>query len=72
MPPDLQADSQAVSARFSPSSKKSNRRGKAKIGKKAVTVLKNWLAENFQDPYPSFQEKIRLSKEAGITVKQVV
>jgi hypothetical protein len=34
-------------------------------------ILKNWLTEHFQDPYPSHSEKIRLAGETGITVKQV-
>jgi len=51
--------------------KKSKRRGKSKIPKKAITVLKNWLTEHFNDPYPSHSEKMNLATEAGITSKQV-
>jgi len=51
--------------------KKSKRRGKSKIPKKAITVLKNWLTEHFNDPYPSHSEKLNLANEAGITPKQV-
>jgi len=50
---------------------KKGRKGKTKISKKALTTLKNWLTEHFQDPYPSPAEKIRLANEAGITLKQV-
>jgi len=50
---------------------KKGRKGKTKIPKKALTTLKNWLTEHFQDPYPSPAEKIRLANEAGITLKQV-
>ena len=50
---------------------KKPKKGKTKIPKKALTVLKNWLTEHFQDPYPSHEEKIRLAEEAGITFKQV-
>ena len=56
----------------STSAKKCNRKGKTKIPKQALLVLKNWLTQNFSDPYPSFQEKVRLSKEASITLKQVM
>lgn len=51
--------------------KKKGKRGKTKIPKSALTTLKNWLTEHFQDPYPSHAEKIRLANEAGITLKQV-
>jgi hypothetical protein len=47
------------------------KKGKTKIPKKALTVLKNWLTEHFQDPYPSHAEKLRLATEAGISFKQV-
>jgi len=50
---------------------KKAKKGKTKIPKKALTVLKNWLTDHFQDPYPSHEEKIRLADEAGITFKQV-
>jgi len=45
--------------------------GKTKIPRKALTVLKNWLTEHYQDPYPSWSEKMKLAEEAGISVKQV-
>jgi len=47
------------------------KKGKTKIPKKALTILKNWLTEHFQDPYPSHTEKLALAKEAGINFKQV-
>jgi hypothetical protein len=50
---------------------KKPKKGKTKIPKKALTILKNWLTEHFQDPYPSHEEKLRLAEEAGVTFKQV-
>jgi len=50
---------------------KKYRKGKTKIPKKALLILKNWLTEHFNDPYPNFKEKQRLSAESGITLKQV-
>jgi len=47
------------------------KKGKTKIPKKALTILKNWLTEHFQDPYPSHTEKLALAKEGGIDFKQV-
>jgi len=54
-----------------PNIKKSKRKGKSKIPKRAVTVLKNWLTEHLHDPYPTHSEKNALAIEAGITRKQV-
>jgi hypothetical protein len=50
---------------------KKNKKGKTKIPKKALLILKNWLTEHFNDPYPSYKEKAKLANEAGITLKQV-
>jgi predicted transcriptional regulator len=47
------------------------KKGKSKIPKKALTILRNWLTEHFQDPYPSHTEKLALAKQAGIDFKQV-
>jgi hypothetical protein len=52
--------------------KKKGKKGKTKIAKKALMVLKNWLTEHFTDPYPSHGEKVRLANETGITLKQVL
>jgi hypothetical protein len=48
-----------------------SKKGKTKIPKKALIILKNWLTDHFQDPYPSHIEKLALAKEAGISFKQV-
>jgi hypothetical protein len=50
---------------------KKQRKGKSKIAKRALVTLKNWLTEHFQDPYPSHAEKVRLSTETGMSLKQV-
>jgi len=42
-----------------------------KIPYKAVSVLKQWLFENIQDPYPSNEVKEELAKKTGLTFKQV-
>jgi len=42
-----------------------------KIPYKAVSVLKQWLFENIQDPYPSNETKEELAKKTGLTFKQV-
>jgi len=42
-----------------------------KIPYKAVTLLKQWLFENIQDPYPSNEVKEELAKKTGLTFKQV-
>ena len=43
-----------------------------KIPYKAVSVLKQWLFENIQDPYPSNEVKEELAKKTGLTFKQVL
>jgi len=50
---------------------KKTKKGKTKIARKALVILKNWLTEHLQDPYPSHEEKLRLSKESGISFQQV-
>jgi len=40
-----------------------------KIPPKAVSILKEWLLENVQDPYPSNETKAKLAKKAGLHVK---
>ncbi len=42
-----------------------------KIPYKAVTILKQWLFENIQDPYPSNEVKEELAKKTSLTFKQV-
>lgn len=35
--------------------------------KRAVTILKNWLHEHLDNPYPTYKEKDSLSKESGLS-----
>ncbi len=42
-----------------------------KIPHKAVSVLKEWLIEHVQDPYPSNEVKEELAKKTNLNVKQV-
>jgi hypothetical protein len=42
-----------------------------KIPAKAVAILKEWLVENVQDPYPSNDVKEELAKKTNLDVKQV-
>lgn len=51
--------------------KEKKTKNKAKFPKKAKIVLKAWFNINFNDPYPSHEEKIHLAKEGGITIKQL-
>lgn len=66
-----QSNNQIKSPSQAPMLRKS-KKGKTKIPKRALLVLKNWLTEHFNDPYPSHHEKVRLSKEADVTLKQVL
>ena len=57
---------------------KSEEKSRKKIGKKksdfpnkARKLLKNWFIVHAQDPYPSHEEKIRLAREGGISMKQL-
>lgn len=49
------------------------RRQGQSLGRKAVQILKDWMfaPENVDNPYPTHDEKLRLSAEAGITQKQL-
>jgi len=51
--------------------KKIGKKGKNKICKKSITVLKNWLTEHYHDPYPNHEQKVALAEKAGISFKQV-
>lgn len=42
-----------------------------KIPAKAVSVLREWLVANIQDPYPSNQVKEELAKRTNLNIKQV-
>jgi hypothetical protein len=41
------------------------------FSKKAVVILKAWLKDHIENPYPGSKEKESLSKLSGLTVKQV-
>eukprot|EP00794_Sanderia_malayensis_P018957 gene18957-20863_t len=43
----------------------------ASLPKNAIKVLRQWLAEHFNDPYPSGEEKIGLAKLSGLSPNQV-
>lgn len=37
----------------------------------ATVVLKNWLTDHFNNPYPNYEEKVKLVEETGLTINQV-
>ena len=39
--------------------------------KRAVGVLKTWLHVHMDNPYPTYKEKELLSKESGLTKRQI-
>ena len=47
------------------------RKGRTKISKHSVTILRNWFTEHFDDPYPTNHEKILLANKTGMSVEQV-
>jgi len=51
--------------------RKDNQKRK-KIPYRAVAVLKQWLFDHIQDPYPSNQVKEELAKKTNLNFKQVV
>jgi len=38
---------------------------------KSTIVLKNWLTDHFNNPYPNYEEKVKLVEETGLTINQV-
>lgn len=55
---------------------KEGKKKKADRGRKiwptnAAIVLKNWLTDHFNNPYPNYEEKIKLVEETGLTINQV-
>jgi len=51
--------------------KSQNNKSRIHFPKRVQKVLKDWLKNNMQNPYPSQEQKEMLAKEAGITSKQV-
>ena len=43
----------------------------ASLPKGATRILKQWLVEHYNDPYPNGDEKIALAKFSGLTSNQV-
>lgn len=41
------------------------------LGKRATEVLTAWFFQNINDPYPSEEDKARLSQECGMTMNQI-
>ena len=39
--------------------------------KKAVHVLREWLHDHNDNPYPKVKEKAALSLESGLSIKQI-
>jgi len=39
--------------------------------KRSVIVLKNWLNSHLDNPYPTYKEKESLSKESGLSKRQI-
>lgn len=37
----------------------------------ATVVLKNWLTDHFNNPYPNYEEKVKLVEETGLTINQI-
>jgi hypothetical protein len=44
---------------------------KATFSKESTSYLKRWLLENVEHPYLKAVDKINLSRETGLTKKQV-
>ena len=43
----------------------------ASLPKAATRILKQWLIDHFNDPYPSGEEKVALATFSGLTPNQV-
>ena len=41
------------------------------FAKKSVIILKNWMNEHLDNPYPTHRDKDLLSKESGLTKRQI-
>lgn len=49
----------------------SGMRRMASLPKEATRILKQWLVEHYNDPYPNAEEKLALAKFSGLTSNQV-
>ena len=47
------------------------RRTRKNLSRESRAILNNWLTEHWNDPYPTQDEKLQLSREAKITIDQV-
>ena len=52
--------------------KTANKTDRRKIAKPSLEVLRCWLMENIDDPYPSNEAKKQLAKASNLTFKQVI
>ena len=50
---------------------KAAERGRKTWPANATLVLKNWLTDHFNNPYPNYEEKVKLVEETGLTINQV-
>lgn len=48
-----------------------SRKSGARFPREAVRILKNWLSEHYQHPYPTEQEKDELKEKTGLTRSQI-
>ena len=39
--------------------------------KRSVGILKNWLNNHIENPYPTYKEKDALSRESGLSKRQI-
>ena len=56
---------------FTQQSQNNKKKRSRHLAKEATKVLEDWIVRNFDDPYPSFEEKLLLSHSSGLTVQQV-
>ena len=48
-----------------------NKQQRLHFTKESTSVLKKWLIDNIEDPYLKYSDKITLSRESGLTHKQI-
>jgi len=68
---DFNPDIPKVNTRKIITKARRNRRYVPKLPKIAEKVLKNWVMENYFDPYPMPSEKLILARECGINVNKI-